>query len=100
MKLEADTLEVKTRDRSNSNSSSRSKSQLPCGVGTGGDNRWSEVFVPTYMSYLGSLSEPWHPDIKKTLKAVQMIWDAVYPDRPHEVKSASDKAFSIVSLTF
>lgn len=92
-------IEDQTRNRcSRSTSSSRSKSMLPCGVGEDEDNIWGNVFVPTYYSYIGALKNPWHLDVKASLKALQDIWDAIFPDKPHKIESVNDKVYSIVSL--
>lgn len=102
IKEEPDKLTVATvrpRDRSNSNSSNRSKSQLPRGVGdtSQGEKRWSGVFVPTFYSYLGALRDPWHAEAAPSLKALQQIWDTVYPDKLHVIESVHDVVYTIVS---
>ncbi len=87
-------FEVRTRDRSNSGSSTRSKINLPRGVG---EKRWGNVFVPTFISYLGILDEPWHPESKQTIDALQVIWNAVYPDKPYTIEGPADLVYTIVS---
>ncbi|KLO05719.1 hypothetical protein SCHPADRAFT_946684 [Schizopora paradoxa] len=91
----ANMLAVKREPEARSSSAPRSKSQLPCGVSDGRDKRWSIIFVPTFMSYLGTLEDPWHMDQSKTMKVLQAIWDVVYHDRPHVIESASDVVFTI-----
>ncbi|KLO11499.1 hypothetical protein SCHPADRAFT_941984 [Schizopora paradoxa] len=93
-----DTLDVNQPDekpsRSRSTSSTRSMSQLPCGVGADPtDRRWTEVFVPTFISFLGTLSNPWNATQKESLDALQAIWDVVFHDKPHTIKSTADKVY-------
>ncbi len=95
------TVEDVKSERSCSASLTRSKSRLPCGVGSDPDDRrWTEVFVPTFISYLGTIGDPWSPNVKDALVALQAIWDAVFHDKPHEIKSSSDPVYTTVCLIF
>lgn len=91
------TANVKQERRSRSVSSTRSKSQLPHGVGdTPEDKRWTEVFVPTFLSHLGASGEPWNPTTTDTIAALQAIWNVVYHDKPHRIESSADTVYKIV----
>ncbi len=64
----------------------RSKSSLPCGVGNDEDTHWADVFIPTFLTYVGALPDAWKMKGVPAVKALQLIWDAVYHDRPYSVK--------------
>ncbi|KLO04314.1 hypothetical protein SCHPADRAFT_947798 [Schizopora paradoxa] len=81
-------LEVKQEHRARSTSLSRSKSNLPCGIAD--EKRWSNVFIPTFMSHIGTLADPWHPLPHDVLRVLQAIWDVVYHDKPYRIQSVSD----------
>ncbi len=54
--------------------------------------------MPTFLSYLGTLKDPWHPEVKLTLATLQLIWNAVYPDKPYTIEGAGDAVYTQVSL--
>ncbi len=86
--------------RSRSTSSSRSKSNLPRGIGAPNETTCSDIFVPTFLKYVGSLREPWHPDATQSIAALQIIWDVVYHDRLYTILKKADPVHNFVRLIF
>ncbi len=73
------------------------KSKLPCGVGDEADERWSEVFIPTFLTYVGALPDAWKLKGAPAVKALQLIWDHVYHDKPYNIQGLKDPVFLMVS---
>jgi len=69
------------------------KSKLPCGVGDEADERWSEVFIPTFLTYVGALPDAWKLKGAPAVKALQLIWDRVYHDKPYNIQGLKDPVF-------
>ncbi len=78
-------------------SSTRSKSSLPCGIGEEKDLRWTGVFIPTFLTYVGALPDAWKMKGAPAVKALQLIWDSVYHDRPYTIDGLKDPVYLTVS---
>jgi hypothetical protein len=74
---------------------------LPEGCERG--NQWQRVFIPTYIHFVASCTDPWSVSDDNAIKAMLNIWDAIFVDSdgkyggsiPHVVE-VNEAVFSIV----
>ena len=68
-------------------------------------NRWRRVFIPSYIHFIASYSDPWSMNDDDIIEAMQSTWDEVFVDSidkygeciPHVVE-INEAVFSIVSF--
>ncbi|KAF9455823.1 hypothetical protein BDZ94DRAFT_1277182 [Collybia nuda] len=67
-----------------------SNNDLPSGIIL----RWTKVFVPLWMQYLGSVSRPW--DLSVHLQAAQNYWDEIFPTCEQLLALKGDPIFAVL----
>jgi hypothetical protein len=69
------------------------------------NNSWRRVFIPTFINFLATYTDPWVIEDAEAIKAMQKIWDHIYlnrpgfPDIPYAVVT-NQAVFSVVSPFF
>lgn len=50
---------------------------------------WRRTFIPTYMRFVGSQSNPWEIPVKVACSTMQLIWDPLFTDIPYDITGDS-----------
>ena len=71
---------------------------LPVGCEKG--NKWRRTFIPTYIAFVASHTDPWSVDDDEAVTAMQLSWNAVYLNTTlmPQVVRVDDAIFFIVSF--
>jgi hypothetical protein len=71
-------------------------SDLPIGCEKG--NKWRRTFIPSYITYVASYSDPWIVDDSDAVISMECAWEATYREEiPHSIQVNDCPIFSIVS---
>ena len=63
------------------------------------ENRWRKVFIPTFIHYVAQQNDAWGVRDEVVKPALQVLWDAIYPDIEHKVK-VDGAVFYLVRVMF
>jgi hypothetical protein len=60
---------------------------------------WSNVFIPTYLAFVGAQRNPFTITSEELVGAMQEAWDLIYPSTPYEIKPRT-AVFDLVNSQF
>jgi len=67
---------------------------LPSGCQT--NDAWRRAFIPSYLRWAGVQEDSWTLNDEKALKAMQLIWNAIYEQKVQYTITLNDPVSSIV----